>query len=269
MMKMRYLLAIALILAGTPFTYGQTFPIHESLVNSAFAGRRGAFVIIDCLSGASSDFRPEASSEKLAPCSTFKIWNALIGLESGILSTAEEAFYQWDGVIRPIPDWNRNLTLKEAFRASCVPAFQNLARQIGPRRMQSWINSIGYGDGDLSAGIDIFWLLAKGRKTILISPKEQAQLIGKLVSGKLPFSAKSLAVLKDIMLIKRTGHGILYGKTGSGADDNGTYALGWFVGYVESQGRTYAFACAAKGHNVMGKDARAIVEKVLEGQGLL
>ena len=165
-MKMRYPLAIAVIIIGATLAYGQTLPIPESLVNSAFAGRRGAFVLIDCSSGASSDFRPEASSEKLAPCSTFKIWNTLIGLESGILSTAEEAFYQWDGVIRPIPEWNRNLTLKEAFRVSCVPAFQNLARQIGPRRMQSWINQIDYGNRDLSAGIDVFWLPAKGRKTI-------------------------------------------------------------------------------------------------------
>jgi beta-lactamase class D len=267
-MKIRHPLAIAVIIIGATLAYGRTLPIPESLVNSAFAGRRGAFVIIDCLSGASSAFRPEASSEKLAPCSTFKIWNTLIGLESGILSTAEEAFYRWDGVIRPISEWNRNLTLKEAFRASCVPAFQHLARQIGPRRMQSWINQIGYGDRDLSAGIDVFWLPAVGRKTILISPKEQAELIGKLVSGNLPFSAKSLAVLKDIMLIKRTDHGVLYGKTGSGADDNGTYALGWFVGYVENQGRTYAFACAVKG-NVMGKDAREIVERVLEKQGFL
>jgi beta-lactamase class D len=266
---MRHLLAIALIIMGAPLAYNQTFPVTESLVNSAFAGRLGAFVIIDCSSGATSDFRTEASSEKLAPCSTFKIWNVLIGLENGILSTAEEPFYQWDGVSRPIPEWNRNLTLKEAFRSSCVPAFQNLAREIGPSRMQSWISKIGYGDRDLSAGIDVFWLPARGRKTILISPKEQAQLIGKLVSGKLPFSAKSLAVLKDIMFIKRTGHGILYGKTGSGADDRGTYALGWFVGYVESQGRTYAFACAVKGNNVMGKDARDIVERALEKQGLL
>ena len=102
-MKIRHPLAIAVIIIGATLAYGRTLPIPESLVNSAFAGRRGAFVIIDCLSGASSAFRPEASSEKLAPCSTFKIWNTLIGLESGILSTAEEAFYRWrfssDGVI--------------------------------------------------------------------------------------------------------------------------------------------------------------------------
>jgi beta-lactamase class D len=268
-MKTRHLLAIALIVAATPAAHGQDLPLTESIVGDAFAGLGGAFVISDCSSGAISDFRRDASSERLAPCSTFKIWNTLIGLESGILTSADEPFYRWDGVTRAIPEWNKNLTLKESFQTSCVPAFQNLARQIGPLRMQSWLDKIGYGDRDTSAGIDVFWLPASDRKTVLISPKEQAQLICRLASGKLSFSEKSLAVVKDMMTIKKTDRGILYGKTGSGADDAGKYALGWFVGYVEKRGKTYAFACSAKGDNIMGKDARTIVETILEKQGLL
>jgi hypothetical protein len=38
---------------------------------------------------------------------------------------------------------------------------------------------------------------------------------------------------------------------------------------VESQGRAHAFACTVTGGKAMGKDARAIVERVLEEQGLL
>ena len=158
-------------------TYGQTIPIADSIIRNAFAGREGTLVIIDCSSGAISDFRPNAAAERVPPCSTFKIWNALIGFESGIIASAEEPFYRWDGQTRAISAWNKDLTLKEAFQASCVPAFQALARQIDPERMQSWIEKLGYGDRDISAGIDVFWLPAKGRKTILISPVEQAQLM--------------------------------------------------------------------------------------------
>ena len=258
-----------MMLTAVPWANGQTVVIPDDVVSAAFDGRDGAFVIIDCSSGTIGDFRPDSSSEKLPPCSTFKIWNALIGLEAGIITSADDAFYQWDGVTRSIRDWNKDLTVKEAFRASCVPAFQNLARKIGSRNMQSWLDKIGYGDRDISAGIDIFWLPSKGRKTILISPKEQARLMCKLVTGKLPFHYKSLAALKDMMTVTETGHGVLYGKTGSGADDAGTYTLGWFVGYVESNGRKYAFACAAKGNNMAGKDARVIVEEVLRKQGFL
>jgi beta-lactamase class D len=123
--------------------------------------------------------------------STFKIWNTLIGLENGIISSAEDAFYKWDGETRSIPEWNKDLTLKEAFQGSCVPAFQNLARKIGPQRMRLWIEKIDYGDHNISSGVDVFWLPAIGRKSLLISPEEQAKLIYRLVLGKLFFRESS------------------------------------------------------------------------------
>ena len=60
---------------------------------------------------------------------------------------------------------------------SCVPAFQALAHRIGPQTMQRWLDRLGYGDRDLSAGIDVFWLPAPGRKTLLISPYESVDLV--------------------------------------------------------------------------------------------
>ena len=71
------------------------------------------------------------------------------------------------------------------------------------------------------------------------------------------------------MTVKKTDKGVLFGKTGSNMDERGTYVLGWFLGYVESKGKTYVFACAAQGENIMSKDARGIVENVLEKQNLL
>ena len=135
-MKARFIIVIVMITLAAKLAYGQTFPIPESIINSVFHGRDGAFFIIECVSGNVSDFRPEASSEALPPCSTFKIWNTLTGLEIGIISNAEDNFYKWDEINRAFSGWNRDLTLKEAFQVSCVPAFQNLARQIGHDHMQ-------------------------------------------------------------------------------------------------------------------------------------
>lgn len=266
---MRYMLTLCVIIASTVLAQGQTTPLPETVLSSAFAGREGALVIIDCFSGAISTFRPQVAAARVAPCSTFKVWNALIGLENGIIESPDQAFYQWDGEKRSMAAWNKNLTLRDAFQTSCVPAFQNLARRIGTDRMQFWIDKIEYGNRNTSAGIDVFWLPAKDRNTILISPTEQAQLLQKLVSGTLPFSKASVSVLRDLMFIKKTEHGTLYGKTGSGTDDRGTFALGWFVGYVESNGKTHVFACVAQGENIMSKDARAIVETVLKKKGYL
>ena len=109
----------------------QTVRIPEPTVSDAFAGRTGSFVLINCSSGEMSAFFPNESTEPLPPCSSFKIWNTLVGLETGIVHSPDEMFYQWDGKVREIPEWNSDLTLKEAFQSSCVPAFQSLARKIG------------------------------------------------------------------------------------------------------------------------------------------
>jgi len=243
------------------------FAISEETVKSTFAGNKGAIVIIGCSTEKVFDFFPADSSEMLAPCSTFKIWNTLIGLECGLISKPEEMFYIWDGEKRFIEGWNQNLTLKMAFQASCVPAFKNLAKKIGLEKMKIWIDKISFGNKDISAGIDCFWLPQEDGNEIKITPLEQAKLVARLVNKQLPFSEQSVELLKEIMKEKETQHGILYGKTGSAADNSGNYILGWFVGFVESHGETFAFACAVKGK--MGKDARAIIEEIFSKQGLL
>ena len=135
--------------------------------------------------------------------------------------------------------------------------------------MQKWLHKLEYGNGNISASIDVFWLPSKGRETIMISPVEQAELMRRIISGNTPFSPSSLATLKELMFVKKTDRGSIYGKTGAGTDDKGTFVLGWFVGYVEHKGKTYAFACVAQGKNVMSKQARAIVEQVLQKEGIL
>jgi len=229
-----------------------------------------ALVIYDRSAGKANRVNPELSSRRMAPCSTFKIYNTLIGLELGLLKGADDAWYKWDGVHRDIEGWNKDLTLREAFRVSSVPAFQGLAREIGAERMKEYIGKIGYGSQETSAGIDTFWLPRPNTKPILISTDEQVALLNKLLDGKLPFSKKNISVLRDIMQVVKTEKGVLYGKTGSGANSEGKWSLGWFVGFLESGGKTYVFACnITGGENPSGKVAREIVEETFKTQGLL
>lgn len=242
--------------------------LPSGLVEKAFHGRTGAYVQIDVQTGARYESDAQACAAKLAPCSTFKIWNSAIGLQLGLVASPNAPFWKWDGVKRDVaPGWNQDQTLRSAFAVSCVPAYQALARQIGKARMQEWLDRLGYGDRDISAGIDVFWLPAPGRKTILLSAIEQAELTARLAKGDVPFSARTQAELKDVMKVQSTAKGTLYGKTGTGTD-RGT-RIGWFVGYVVSGGKTNAFACRLEGDGVMGADARKAVETILTGQGLL
>ena len=242
----------------------------QDIDTSLFRGYDTAFVLHNSSTGQTESVDPELSARRLSPCSTFKIYNTLFGLELGLIKGADDPWYTWDGVQRDIEAWNHDLTLRESFRASAVPAYQVLARQIGPDRMKTFIDTIGYGTGDMSSGIDTFWLPRPGKTSIMISANEQVFLLKKLLEGKLPFSKEHVAILKDIMLVKETCRGKLYGKTGSGMDEEGHWNLGWFVGFVESRGEVHIFACnITDGDNPSGLIAREIVIEVLNAKGLL
>ncbi|WP_083694526.1 penicillin-binding transpeptidase domain-containing protein [Chlorobium sp. KB01] len=262
---MKLLLFLLLFFFAIPACFGA-----EEIDRKLFSAYDTALIIVNRSSGAVTDVNPALGARRISPCSTFKIYNTLIGLQLGLLRGADDPWYAWDGVHRDIDGWNRNLTLREAFRVSAVPAFQALARAIGQERMKRYINRIGYGNGDISSGIDTFWLPRPGRTGVLISAGEQVALLNRLLDGRLPFSKKHVKALRNIMLVAESPKGKLYGKTGSGRSADGKEELGWFVGFLESGGVEYAFACnITGGDHPSGKAAREIVEKVFSAQNLL
>jgi beta-lactamase class D len=103
-----------------------------------------ALVIYNRSSGEVINADPVLSARRLSPCSTFKIYNTLIGLEMGLIQDADTPWYRWDGIHRDIEGWNQDLTLREAFRVSAVPAYQILARQIGNERMKKYVEQINF-----------------------------------------------------------------------------------------------------------------------------
>ncbi len=242
----------------------------QEIDRSLLQGYNVALVIYNRTTGEIINIDPVRSNQRLSPCSTFKIYNTLIGLQLGLIKGADEPWYHWDGIKRNIEGWNHDLTLREAFQVSAVPAYQILARQIGETRMKEYIERMGYGSQDISAGVDIFWLPRSGNTSIEISADEQVVLLNKLVEGTLPFSEKNITILYDIMQVKKTEKGTLYGKTGSGMSPDGKRNLGWFVGFLEHSKTIYVFACnITGGENPSGTVARIIVENVLKANGLL
>ena len=237
----------------------------QNIATENMIGLKGTIVLLDLTSNQEIIFNSYVANTRTTPCSTFKIWNSLIGIENNLINSEKDPFYKWDGITRSYPDWNKDLNLQEAFKFSCVPAYQNLANRIGNKNMHAFIDKINYGDRDISSGLDTFWLPRPKKKSILISPKEQAILIKQLINNQLAFSDKSKQILKTIMLFKTTENGTLYGKTGSGQNINDITGnnIGWYVGYVTSRNGKYAFACLIHGKEIGGKNARALVEKIL------
>ena len=84
----------------------------------------------------SNDF--QRSSKGFLPASTFKIPNSLIALETGVVEN-DSTLFKWDGKKRRLQSWERDMTFREAFHASCVPCYREIAQKIGVGRMKDYL----------------------------------------------------------------------------------------------------------------------------------
>jgi beta-lactamase class D len=196
----------------------------------------GSILIQDLNQNRIYQYNPQRNATAFLPASTFKIPNSLISLETDVIPN-ELAILTWDGVPREIPEWNRDLNMKEAFKLSAVWFYQVLARRVGYDRMQEKVNQIGYGNSNIGSpeDIDKFWLEGELR----ITPQEQIQFLRRFYNNDLPFSERSLTIVKDIMIVEQTPDYTISAKTGLlGYPES----IGWYVGYVEQNDNVYFFA---------------------------
>ncbi len=123
------------------------------------ADTTGTFAVLDVAGGRIVVTDRERAEAGFLPASTFKIPNSLIALETGVVADADSTMFPWDKVVRDFDAWNRDHTLRTAFKASAVPVYQDIARKIGPERMQEYVDKFDYGNRDIGgAPIDMFWL---------------------------------------------------------------------------------------------------------------
>jgi beta-lactamase class D len=169
------------------------------------------------------------------PASTFKIVNSLIGLQTGIINNTQMVI-KWDGIVRSVPDWNKDLTMRDAFKVSAVPYYQEVARRIGKDTMQFWLDSLHYGTTKIKSRIDTFWL----DNSLKITPDEELGLVKKLYFKQLPFFGNYQDTVKKLMLFEDTPAYQLSYKTGWGQKENGNQ-LGWMVGWIEENNHPYFF----------------------------
>ncbi|HET6721890.1 MAG TPA: penicillin-binding transpeptidase domain-containing protein [Chitinophagaceae bacterium] len=198
------------------------------------------------------------------PASTFKIVNALIGLQTGVISS-DSMVIKWDGVQRSITNWNKDLTMYEAFRVSAVPYYQEVARRIGKDRMEYWMDTVNYGAGSkdtafqIKTAIDTFWL----DNTLKLTPDEELGLVKMLYFNQLPFFKTYQEKVKRAMLFENeTTYRLAY-KTGWGKKENGDH-LAWIVGWVEENNHPYFFVLNFESPDI-NADIPAIRMKILKG----
>jgi len=222
------------------------------------AGTEGTFVgykVEDYLLISSDSNR---SGEPKLPASTFKIPNSLIALETGVVGDPDKDVFKWDGVKHNNEAWNKDHTLRSAIAASVVPVYQEIARRIGPERMQKYVDLLDYGNHNIGGGIDQFWLTGDMR----IDPVQQIDFVDRLRRRVLPVSKRAQDLVVDILPVTKVGDVVIRAKTGLTDRDHGQ--LGWLVGWAEKGGADTVFAL-----NLDVREPRHIADRMTISQACL
>lgn len=186
------------------------------------------------------------------PESTFKIPLSLMGYDAGIFE--DETHPEWP--FKKEYDSFLNICQsahnpKTWMRDSCVWYSQVLTMKLGMEKFKEYVIAFDYGNQDLSGekgknnGLTNAWL----GSSLEISPKEQTIFLQKLLDRQLSVSAKAYDMTQKILFREELAGGwMLYGKTGNNhqlsADRTQKLDLqhGWFVGWIEKDGRRIVFA---------------------------
>ena len=243
-----FMLTAVLLLGFAPFisTYaadGSHYQWDSSSENISyvdlstyFREYEGSFVLYDLENDAWSIHDMEHATLRVAPNSTYKIYDALFGLEEGVI-TPENSFIAWNGETYPFEAWNADQTLQSAMNSSVNWYFQAVDEQLGTSDVYSYVQEIGYGNENMSGDFSSYWM----ESSLEISPIEQVELLTKLQNNSFGFAPENINAVKDAICLSASDAGTFYGKTGTGRV-NGQDVNGWFIGYIETADNTYFFA---------------------------
>lgn len=180
------------------------------------------------------------SDSTYTPASTFKIVNSLIGLETGVVRD-DSSMIKWDSIVRGRPECDKDMVMADAFRNSCVPWYRELARRIGEKNMQHYLDTLGYaarrGKFSIKNNLDTFWLDNSAK----VTADEQLGLVKQLYFAQLPFQTRTQQIVRRMMLMEDNANYKLSYKTGWGTNDNGAQ-IGWIIGWIEENQHPYFFA---------------------------
>jgi beta-lactamase class D len=252
---------LALMFHASASAQNDTLPVFQKLFDENHV--KGSFVLYDLSADKYTFVNPSQFNQEFRPASTFKIFNSLIILEMNCVPD-ETVELKWDKKKRSNPAWNKDTDMRSAFKNSTVWFYQTLAKKVGMRPMQEWINRVHYGNMNIGGGIDKFWLTGDLR----ITPAQQIDFLKRLYKNELPFMPHVSETVKRIMVVEQNDKYILRAKTGL-SDDN----TGWYVGYVETRGNAYFFATCLQSTKAHVKDLirsrTEITEKILKQLGVL
>ena len=237
--------------------------ITQLNLSSNFGDYTGSFVLYDQATDKWNIYNMDNASTRVSPNSTYKIYDALLGLESGII-TPEHSTFTWNGEPCPFESWESDQDLTSAMHNSVNWYFQAIDSQAGFQSVKTFLQTINYGNQNTGTNLNLYWT----DFSLKISPIEQVELLQNFYQNNFHFDRKNIQAVKNALLLSTTSSGSLYGKTGTGRV-NGKDVNGWFVGYIESDNNTYYFATNIQApSNATGSQATEITEAILSDFGI-
>lgn len=232
-------------------------------LSAYFNGYEGSFVLYDLKNDAWSVYDMDYATLRTAPNSTYKIYDALFGLEEGII-TPKDSFMAWNGADYPFEAWNADQDLYSAMQSSVNWYFQEIDEQLDISALRSYIKEIGYGNEIINSDLSSYWMQSE----LKISPVEQVELLTDLYNNDFGFTQENVNAVKDSICLFSSENKSFYGKTGTGRinDDD---INGWFIGYIETADSTFFFATNIQStENATGSNASEISLSVLSDMGI-
>jgi len=191
------------------------------------------------------------------PAATFDILQSLIAIQTGVVKD-DSAVLLRDSVATD-KNCAGTLTLKQAFQSDCLNGSMTLADRVGRDTLKKWIDSLHYGNKDMSGATDSFWF----NNRLTITPDEELGLAKKLYFDQLPFFQHTQQIVRRMMLMENSTNYQLSYKTGRGIGKNG-HAIGWVLGWVEENKHPYFFVLNI-GSSDVGKDLNKAGMDILRG----
>ena len=232
----RHIVALALLLAGLCAA-----PLRAETICT---------LLMDAASGAVL-LEEGKCDRRVTPASTFKIPLDVMGYEAGALTDAHSPVLDfrkgdpdWGGA-----NWTRPTDPADWMRHSVLWYSQRITRAMGAEALTRHAQAFGYGNADFSgdAGFDNGLERAWVSSSLLVSPREQAEVLRALVQDALPVRGDAMALARSLVEVQQIGPWQLHGKTGSAyprrTDRSFDYARGWgwYVGWAQSGDQTVVF----------------------------
>ena len=131
------------------------------------------------------------ASTRVSPNSTYKIYDALLGLESGII-TPEHSTFTWNGEPYPFNSWEADQDLTSAIHNSVNWYFQAIDSQAGFQSVKTFLQTINYGNQNTGTNLNLYWT----DFSLKISPIEQVELLQNFYQNNFHFDRKNIQAVK-------------------------------------------------------------------------